>query len=82
MDISYHTDQMLDEQHEKNYLAWLRKVLKDGKLKKRVIFGTDGWLLRLNLPDSLYINWFEDRLTNTEWNSFMRRHRPNSSVCR
>jgi predicted TIM-barrel fold metal-dependent hydrolase len=66
MDISYHTDQMLDEQHEKNYLAWLRKVLKDGKLKKRVIFGTDGWLLRLNLPDSLYINWFEDRLTNTE----------------
>jgi len=66
MDISYHTDQMLNEEHEKNYLKWLKSVLKDDKLKKRVIFGTDGWLLRLNLPDSLYMNWFENRLSEAE----------------
>jgi predicted TIM-barrel fold metal-dependent hydrolase len=66
MDISYHVDQMLNETSEGNYLRWLKDLLKDGKTKKRVIFGTDGWLLRLNLPDSLYIKWFEDRFTSAE----------------
>lgn len=65
-DLSYHVGQMAHPEGETNYLRWLRGLLSDIKIGDRVIFGTDIWLVRLSLPDSLFWQWFETNLTAKE----------------
>lgn len=57
-DISYHVDQMLGAPAvEEAYLAALQ-ALVDGPRGERIVFGTDSWLLRLNMDDALYWRYF------------------------
>lgn len=61
-DISYHVDQMLrGPDVEKAYFDALNKLI-DGDLGDRIIFGTDSWLLRLNVDDAIYWQYFERNL--------------------
>ncbi|MDH5234746.1 MAG: amidohydrolase, partial [Gemmatimonadota bacterium] len=48
-DLAFHTDQMQGPDPEARYLHWLRGLLADRTLGKRVIWGSDYWLLRLGL---------------------------------
>jgi predicted TIM-barrel fold metal-dependent hydrolase len=65
-DLAYHTEQMGDADHEARYLAWLRALLSDPVLGRRVIWGSDYWLLRLSLDRAHFTNWFTSRLTPAE----------------
>lgn len=60
-DISYHVQQMEDPATEDAYFDALADHL-DGDLGDRIIFGTDSWLLRLDMDDELYWKYFERKL--------------------
>lgn len=66
LDLSFHADQMGSDEKEKNYLKWLRRLLNDDQSKKRVLFGTDYWLLRMNVADPVYWAWYEANLTKNQ----------------
>jgi predicted TIM-barrel fold metal-dependent hydrolase len=66
-DLSYHVEMMMTGGDvEKRYFTALKKLLA-GPHAGRVIFGTDSWLLRLNIDDSAYWSYFESKLTKAEF---------------
>lgn len=66
-DLSYHVEMMIvGGEAEKGYFNGLKKLLA-GPHAGRVIFGTDSWLLRLNIDDSAYWRYFETKLTKAEF---------------
>jgi predicted TIM-barrel fold metal-dependent hydrolase len=70
-DLAYHADQMAGPEAEAQYLAWLRTLLADPKLRRRVVWGSDFWLVRLSLDVVHYRSWFESRLTAAELRQVM-----------
>lgn len=68
-DLSFHVDQMKSPGAEQNYLAWLRTLLDEPRLRERVLFGTDGWLVHLRLPEAHFWHWFQTHLTPAEMQS-------------
>jgi predicted TIM-barrel fold metal-dependent hydrolase len=71
-DLSYHVDQMVKGgAAETAYLDALSAALA-GPSAERILFGTDSWLLRLNIDDALYWRWFETRLQKSELDRIMR----------
>jgi predicted TIM-barrel fold metal-dependent hydrolase len=65
-DLSYHVTMMSGGPAEERYLASLRRLLADSAYRDRIIFGTDGWLVRLSVPESSYWRYFEMRLSVDE----------------
>lgn len=67
-DISYHVDQMEDPATEERYFDKLADHL-EGDLGVRIIFGTDSWLLRLDMDDQLYWKYFERKLSDAHFDA-------------
>lgn len=66
-DLSYHVDMMLaGGEVERDYFRALKHLL-DQPRGDRIVFGTDSWLLRLNIDDAAYWAYFEAKLTRAEF---------------
>jgi hypothetical protein len=66
-DLSYHTDMMGEPGLEEHYLQTLNDLLSRQVVKNRVLFGTDSWLLRLNMSDDLFWSYFREKLSDEEF---------------
>ena len=66
-DLSYHVVMMTGGVPEQRYLAALRELLAKPVLGERILFGTDSWLLRLNLTEDSFWRYFESHLTPAEF---------------
>jgi predicted TIM-barrel fold metal-dependent hydrolase len=66
-DLSYHVEMMMrGGDAEVAYFDALKKLLA-GPHADRIIFGTDSWLLRLNIDDSAYWSYFRAKCTAQEF---------------
>ena len=66
-DLSYHVDMMVrGGDAEKAYFRALKKLLTTAR-GERIIFGTDSWLVRLNIDDAAYWAYFQSKLTKAEF---------------
>ena len=61
-DLAYHVEMMLDDGIEKQYFGRLQSLLDSQDYGDRFIFGTDSWLLRLDVEDAHYWNYFQNKL--------------------
>jgi predicted TIM-barrel fold metal-dependent hydrolase len=61
-DLAYHAEQMLDPDDEAHYFAKLSELLEDEHLRRRILFGTDSWLLRLDMTDDVYWRYFRHHM--------------------
>lgn len=61
-DISYHVTQMLGAPAVEQAYVDALTALVDGPRGDRIVFGTDSWLLRLNMDDALYWRYFRTAL--------------------
>ena len=66
-DLSYHVDMMGGGTLESDYFATLRALLADAAVSGRILFGTDSWLVRLNVTDAHYWRYFERHLSAAEF---------------
>lgn len=66
-DVSYHTDMMGQSNLEEHYLQTLTDLLNHPIVQHRIMFGTDSWLLRLNMSDELFWSYFQDKLTDQQF---------------
>lgn len=62
-DISYHTDMMHEPGLEEHYLKTLKELMDRPIVQDRILFGTDSWLLRLNMSDELFWSYFRGKLS-------------------
>lgn len=62
-DISYHVDMMGGGDAERQYVDALESLLAHDVYGERILFGTDGWLVRLHLPDQSFWQYFEQTLS-------------------
>jgi predicted TIM-barrel fold metal-dependent hydrolase len=66
-DLSYHVEMMIrGGEVERTYFRALKGLL-EGPRAERIIFGTDSWLLRLNVDDAAYWRYFEAKCTKAEF---------------
>lgn len=63
-DISYHADMMSDQELEERYLTNLRSLLERPLVQDKILFGTDSWMLRLNMSDELFWSFFSEKLSD------------------
>jgi predicted TIM-barrel fold metal-dependent hydrolase len=66
-DLSYHVDMMSGGAMATDYFLTLRALLADPETAGRLLFGTDSWLVRLNVTDAHYWKYFELHLTAAEF---------------
>ncbi|HUF30871.1 MAG TPA: amidohydrolase family protein [Gemmatimonadaceae bacterium] len=66
-DLSYHVDMMGGGALETDYFGTLKALLADPTVAGRLLFGTDSWLVRLNITDAHYWRYFEQQLTPPEF---------------
>lgn len=66
-DLSFHTDMMRNVQYEQHYFQQLQSLLSHDVYGKRFLFGTDSWLLRLEVEDSHYWNYYQNKLSLDEF---------------
>jgi predicted TIM-barrel fold metal-dependent hydrolase len=66
-DLAYHTDQMKAPALEAHYFAKLADLLRDAHLQRRILFGTDSWLLRLDMSDTAYWTRFRNRMGDVDF---------------
>lgn len=72
-DLSYHVEMAIDGgETETAYFDALKELLA-GPRGDRIIFGTDSWLLRLNMDDAAYWSYFESKVTDDEFDLIARR---------
>ena len=62
-DLAYHTEQMLSPADEEHYFRTLSTLLEDEKLRRRILFGTDSWLLRMDMTESVFWNYYRRKLS-------------------
>ncbi len=62
-DVSYHTDMMGEPDLERHYLDTIKDLLNRPVVRDRILFGTDSWLLRLNMSDELFWSYFREKLS-------------------
>lgn len=66
-DLAFHTDQMHDEAHEEHYFRTLSALLEEDPLDRRILFGTDSWLLRMEMTEALFWRYYRERLPEAEF---------------
>lgn len=66
-DVSYHTDMMGEPELEQHYLQKINELLNMPVVQDRILFGTDSWLLRLNMSDELFWSYFQDKLSGPQF---------------
>jgi predicted TIM-barrel fold metal-dependent hydrolase len=62
-DLSFHTDQMHDPEDEAHYFQTLAGLLRDDHLRYRILFGTDSWLLRMEMTEAVFWRYYRERMT-------------------
>ena len=67
VDISNHTSMMGDPRKEGPYFDALHELLRDERLKERVLFGTDSWIMRLNTSERAFWEYFRQHLSAEEF---------------
>lgn len=70
-DLAYNSEQMESPEKTARYLAWLRGFLTDPVLGKRVIWGSDYWLVRLSFDAAFFRDWYTSRLSAVELRQLM-----------
>ncbi len=61
-DVSYHTDCALEDEKERLYFKNLVTLLEDNVIGKRILFGTDFWLVRMAARDPAIWGYFGRRI--------------------
>jgi predicted TIM-barrel fold metal-dependent hydrolase len=68
-DLSFHTDQMYDPAAEAHYFDRLGSLLEDAHLRRRILFGTDSWLLRMEMTEAVFWRYFRDRMSSRDFDA-------------
>jgi len=68
-DVSYHDEMMSDPADEQFYLDTLTNLLDRSIIKDRILFGTDSWMLRMNMADEAYWSYFRNKLSVAHFNT-------------
>lgn len=68
-DLSYHTEQMAIAGDEAHYFTTLRRLLGEDKLRRRILFGSDSWLLRMDMTEAVFWQYFRRNLSPGEFDS-------------
>jgi hypothetical protein len=66
-DLAYHVQMMRNVKIEQHYFGQLQTLLDHQVYGKRFLFGTDSWLLRLDVEDTHYWNYFQNKLGPDEF---------------
>jgi predicted TIM-barrel fold metal-dependent hydrolase len=66
-DLAYHSNQMTDPEDEERYFGTLARLLEDEHLRTRILFGTDSWLLRLDMTEDTYWRYYRQHTTPAEF---------------
>lgn len=66
-DLAYHTTQMADPADEAHYFDKLSELLEDDLLRRRILYGSDTWLLRLDLTNTVFRRYFQQKMTAAEF---------------
>ena len=61
-DLAFHTDQMHDPEDEEHYFTTLEELLQEEGLEQRILFGTDSWLLRMEMTEELFWKYYRERM--------------------
>ncbi|MFW5708189.1 MAG: amidohydrolase family protein [Bacteroidota bacterium] len=78
-DLSYHVEMMAHEKDEQHYLSALNTLMEKPLVRDRIVFGTDSWLLRLNISDELYWSYFRENLSEKHF-AMITQKNPGSFV--
>ncbi len=68
-DLAFHTDQMHDQADEAHYFQTLEGLLQDDHLKRRILFGTDSWLLRMEMTEAVFWRYYRERMSAEDFRS-------------
>lgn len=71
-DVSYHDEMMSHTDDEEHYLETLTALLDRDVIKDRILFGTDSWMLRMNMADEAYWSYFRTKLSSAHFNRITR----------
>lgn len=66
-DLSFHVEMMPDAAASAAYFDALRALLADGVAGTRILFGTDGWLVRMRVTEAAYWACFREALSAAEF---------------
>lgn len=66
-DLSFHTDQMHDPAAEAHYFRTLEGLLEEEKLSRRILWGSDSWLLRMEMTEALFWRYFQERMSQEDF---------------
>jgi len=66
-DLSFHTDQMHDPAAEERYFQTLSRLLEEEKLSRRILWGSDSWLLRMEMTEATFWRYFRERMSEEEF---------------
>jgi predicted TIM-barrel fold metal-dependent hydrolase len=66
-DLAYHVDQMASEEDERRYFGELAKLLQEPGVQDRILFGSDCWLLRMDMTAGVYWKYFRDKLSSADF---------------
>lgn len=59
-DLAKHVNMFEEAEHTETYFDTMRELIADPRIGKRIIFGTDAWLLRLDMPfEDYWRQWRE-----------------------
>jgi len=64
-DVSYHTDCALDGDNDRRYFGNLVSLLEDHVIGKRILFGTDFWLVRMAARDQSIWGYFGRKIPSS-----------------
>jgi predicted TIM-barrel fold metal-dependent hydrolase len=66
-DLAYHCEQMLDPADEAHYFSTLTTLLAEQKLRRRILFGTDSWLLRMDMTEGVFWSYYRQKLSAVDF---------------
>ncbi|CAN5759784.1 hypothetical protein BH23GEM11_BH23GEM11_06160 [soil metagenome] len=66
-DLAFHTDQIHDPGDEAHYFQTLAGLLDEDKLSRRILFGSDSWLLRMEMTEALFWRYFREQMSEVDF---------------
>jgi predicted TIM-barrel fold metal-dependent hydrolase len=66
-DLAFHTDQMRDPEDEACYFRTLGSLLADDHLRSRILFGSDSWLLRMEMTEGVFWRYYRERMSPADF---------------
>jgi predicted TIM-barrel fold metal-dependent hydrolase len=66
-DLAYHCDQMRDPEDEAHYFRTLTSLLQDDHLRRRILFGSDSWLLRMDMTESVFWQYYRQKMSREDF---------------